>query len=263
MDTRFWGPSGWKLLHLIPFADESISNRKSICEFFEVLPYILPCKFCRASLSVYMKELPVSCKSPLALQKWIWQIHNKVNGKLRSQGLAADPDPPFLSVQKMYLEKYKQGCSRTTFDGWEFLFSVAENHPLSQSGKGSLPMPDAPPEETITDPLERNRWNVMTSEERMPYYEKFWTLLPQVLPFTTWQTGWKRVPRKVWSTRKEAMQTLWKIRCALEKEMELLNRTSYSSLCKVLQNHRSGCQKSNRSKTCRKKRGRRTTLYSK
>lgn len=254
MDTRFWGPSGWKLLHLITFANESNFNKRAICDFFELLPYVLPCKFCRASLSEYIQELPIQCKSPLTLQKWLWEIHNKVNAKLRSQGIATEADPSFLEVQKIYEEKYNQGCSRTTFDGWDFLFSIAENHPMSLSGRASIPLEGAPSLESLKEPLERNRWNVMTSQERLVFYEKFWKLIPEVLPYPTWRQVWRTTRQKEWSTRKLALQTLWKIRCAMEQKLELLNRTNYSSLCKVLQNHRSGCQKSTRSKTCRKKR---------
>ena len=34
MDTRFWGPSGWRLIHLIAAA-----KRKESHEFFELLPF--------------------------------------------------------------------------------------------------------------------------------------------------------------------------------------------------------------------------------
>jgi hypothetical protein len=42
----------------------------------------------------------------------------------------------------------------------------------------------------------------------------------------------------------------------MEKDLELLNRTTYSSLCKEIHDHKSGCSSSvsARQKTCRKKR---------
>ena len=88
MDTRFWGPSGWRLLHLITFAYEPERDKKNVCKFFHKLPYVLPCKFCRASLSEYMLEDPVedACASPEKLQRWLWRIHNKVTAKLRAAG---------------------------------------------------------------------------------------------------------------------------------------------------------------------------------
>lgn len=255
MDTRFWGPSGWKLLHLITFSKSQ--DVATLCDFFETLAYVLPCKYCRASFSRYSMEDPIqnSCGNAVNLQKWLWTIHNKVNEKLRRQGLMKTEDPSFAAVSKIYKHKFAEGCSRTSFDGWDFLFSVADNHPLSKASRASTPLQGAPPVEELKTPLERNRWNLMEPEERMVYYERFWKLLPSVLPFEEWRTVWMRTSTENWSTQKQSVRTLWAIRCALEKELELLNRTTYSSLCKVLQNHRSGCSTATRSKTCRKKRG--------
>lgn len=253
MDTRFWGPSGWRLLHLITFSYSPERDKKNVCAFFNTLPYILPCKFCRTSLSDYMMEDPIEgvCDVPLELQKWLWRIHNKVNAKLRKTGLTKVEDPPFSEVATIYKEKLEQGCSRTVFDGWDFLFSVAENHPFSRAGNSNVGYTDAPPLSEIKTPLLRNRWNVMEADERMKFYEGFWDALPKVLPFDEWRKGWGKIE---YETRKDTLASLWRVRSSLEKELELLNRTNYSSLCKLLQSVRSGCGASNRSKTCRRKR---------
>ena len=254
MDTRFWGPSGWRLLHLITFSYSPERDKKNVCELFHALPYVLPCKFCRASFSEHMLEEPIedACVDPLTLQKWLWNIHNKVTERLKKHGLTKATPPPFQAVADMYREKLEQGCSRTVFDGWDFLFSIAENHPLSRAGSSTVPLQGAPPLNEITTPLLRNRWNVMEPEERLKYYCDFWKVLPKTLPFPEWRKGWGTVDCE---TRKETLSSLWRVRSSLEKELELLNRTNYSSLCKLLQSVRSGCGASNRSKTCRKKRG--------
>ena len=252
MDTRFWGPSGWKLLHLITFA----SPKKDLCAFFNTLPYVLPCKFCRASLSEYYMEDP--CEKADNLSRWLWRIHNKVNEKLRGQNLCKHENPPFSEVQAAYKEKLAQGCSQTVFEGWEFLFSIAENHPYSRAGSTTTPLAGCPEVSTLTTPLLRNRWNVMEAEERFIYYKKFWDLLGPALPFENWREVWLEKSKPFaadWSsTRKSTLQHLWKLRCALEKSLDLLNTTDYLSLCRQLQSVRSGCYKSTRSKTCRKKR---------
>ena len=253
MDTRFWGPSGWRLLHLITFSYSPERDKKSVCEFFHMIPYVLPCKFCRASFSQHLIDDPIedTCDTPVALQKWLWRIHNRVNEKLRTARLTKGEDPPFSDVAKIYTEKLEQGCSKTVFDGWEFLFSVAENHPFSRGGSIVLPFTDAPPLSELTTPLLRNRWNYIQPEERMKFYEKFWTVLPKVLPFQEWRKGWGKIDCE---TRKDTLTSLWRVRSDLEKELDLLNRTTYSSLCKLLQSVRSGCGASSRSKTCRRKR---------
>lgn len=243
MDTRYWGPSGWRLLHLITF-----SHTKATHTFFEMLPFVLPCKYCRASLSEYIIDDPVPVVSS-ALPKWLWRIHNCVNAKLRGQGLPTAADPDFASVKKIYEERMALGCTRTTFEGWEFLFSIADNHPMTRSVRASAPLENAPPAAGL-NALEKNRWNLLTSEERLPFYEKFWANLPKVLPFPEWR-HWLPIDT---SKRSTTMSGLWKNRCKIEKDLELLNNTDYSSLCQELRSNRSGCNKKKRGKTCRKKR---------
>jgi hypothetical protein len=252
MDTRFWGPSGWRLLHLITFSYTPERDKKSVCKLFNTLAYVLPCKYCRASFSetILLDPIEDACADPLTLQTWLWRVHNTVTDKLRKSGLTKAESPPFDTVAKMYTMKLEQGCSRTVFDGWDFLFSIAENHPRSRAGSSSLALQGAPPLEELTTPLLRNRWNVMEPDERMKFYCEFWDVLPKTLPFPEWRKGWGQIDC---SSRKETLATLWKVRSSLEQELDLLNKTTYSSLCKLLQSVRSGCSTSNRSRTCRKK----------
>ncbi len=253
MDTRFWGPSAWRLLHLIAAAERG--SKADLRAFFESLPYVLPCKYCRFSLTGYMDVVPLE----FPLDRWLWRIHNKVNGKLRSQNLHVEPDPPFSKVRAIYKERLEAGCTKTEFDGWDFLFSVVENHPYSRSALSGAPMPDAPAEPPATC-KERNKWNMCTPEERFQHYKVFWETLPKVLPFDEWENAWRScgsagvLGTGAWSDRPTALKTLWGIRCNMEKSLELMNKTTYSSLCKTLRAHRSGCSSAKRGKTCRRRR---------
>ena len=249
MDTRYWGPSGWRLLHLISFGTNPTPK---VCEFMRMLPYVLPCKYCRKSLSEYMIEDPIECNKT-QLPKWLWRIHNDVNNKLRGQRLRVEPDPDFRTVETIYVERLEAGCTRTSFEGWEFLFSIAEAHPYSRVAKASVPIKGHPVE--VTDPLELNRWNLMTPEERMPFYNRFWELLPDALPFPEWKASWKEAVRALGppTCRADCLKYLWSIRRHMENSLELLNRTTYQSLCRELRDNRSGCSTSTRGRTCRKK----------
>ena len=107
MDTRFWGPSGWKLFHLITFeADHRTTSEHSVefANFFETIPYILPCKFCRASLTDYYRQHPYQINGKmnlkLDLKKWMFTIHNCVNGKLRKQGFILRPIQPMRKLRR-------------------------------------------------------------------------------------------------------------------------------------------------------------------
>ena len=158
MKTTVWGPALWIFLHTITFnypdiIDEQdsdhIERRKYIKELFENLQYTLPCKYCRESFKQFLSELPIagslSCRANLT--RWLYDIHNKVNSKLRKQEIEAvekkykelkkevkngtkkhhdaykeletfvsktmitDNDPPFEEVSKKY-ESYRAGsCS--------------------------------------------------------------------------------------------------------------------------------------------------------
>jgi hypothetical protein len=243
MDTKYWGPSGWKLLHLI-------AAKKAPKAFWETIPYILPCKFCRASLTEYYQELPIPATNQDA---WLYKIHNKVSAKLRSQGQKVPSDPKESDVLAHYTNLLEQGCTRTYFPGWEFVFSIADNHPYCSPSK---PMPDAPT--TLPKSLEeRNYYNMLTPDERVDQLEAFWKTLENALPFQEWKQSWKTHAgpiERATKNRKSALSWLWRIRCGMEKDLEQLGDKNFHGLCKEVANHRSGCSTNKRAKTCRKTR---------
>jgi len=262
MDTRFWGPSGWRLLHCITFAYDpaNTKTRSAIKMAFEMLPFVLPCKFCRASLTEYMEIHPLdpAMESKATLTKWLWTVHNEVNKKLRNQKLHVAPDPPFEKVSEFYENLLSQGCSQTEFPGWDFLFSVAEMHPMSLRAKGSVEIPPAGKDftcESVKGRDDRNRWNCMKPGERLELYMKFWKAIGKALPFPEWRRSWaKHSVNPVLETRAGTLKWLWRIRCKMERDLKLLNRCKYASLCKTLKTYRSGCAKSSKARTCRKQR---------
>jgi hypothetical protein len=246
MDTRFWGPSGWRLLHMIaesPFANKSKT-------FWEMLPFVLPCKFCRWSLSGYYELLPIPNKQE-EYSEWLYKIHNLVNQKLRDQGQSVQPDPPYSAVKQYYEDLLKIGCSKTEFPGWTFLFCIADNHPDTSPSK---PMPDAPATPPI-NLVERNKYNLLTPKERKVALKKFWQTIPYILPFEEWQNSWKNHVgplSKSTINRRSALQWLWKIKCGMESDLKQISNVSFYGLCKKIATHRSGCSTSTRAKTCRR-----------
>jgi hypothetical protein len=218
--------------------------------FWKQIPYILPCKFCRTSLTEYYKALPIPSREG-DFPEWLYKIHNLVNQKLRDQGQNLPPDPPFSMVKDQYTELLDNGCSRTEFPGWDFLFSIADNHPDSSPSK---PMPDAP--ETLPKTLEeRNKYNLLTAKERKAALKEFWGILPFVLPFKEWQVSWRRHAgslTQATQSRRSALAWLWKIRCGMEEDLHHMKKDTFYGLCKRVATHRSGCATSKRAKTCRR-----------
>lgn len=270
MDTRFWGPSGWIMLHQITFAYE-LKQKPSIKQLFETLPYVLPCKFCRASLSEYMKNDPLepALSSQALLSEWLYRIHNQVNNKLRKQGQPVPENPTFESIKHAYEESLQSGCTQTYFPGWNFLFSVAENHPLAKQNQNTSPMPDAPQRNPGMTDIELNMYNLLKSSERMKYYTRFWLAIGQCLPFPDWIQSWNGLTKKYHYTsalanRWSLVKCLWKMRCELEAQFELKGKVKFADLCQTLAEHRSGCARSRNAITCRKSRSskRRKTIKS-
>jgi len=259
MDTRFWGPSGWKLLHLVTFDYEySAESASSFANFFETIPYILPCKYCRTSLTDYYRKhpyhIPNSQKNMinpmLDLKKWMYTIHNCVNGKLRSQGLHPESNPTYAQVKKYYTNFQKAPWNDQLVSLWDFLFSVAYHHP-KESSFGSEPMPDCPKEAKMCkDPMERNKWNVLPWKKRMYWFRKFWVFLPAVLPQEI-RVRWQEVERQnppEWGSRRSMMAWIWRMRCGLDSTF----RDPYTTVCKQIQAYSSDCGKNQRGITCRR-----------
>lgn len=124
MDTRFWGPSGWQLFHLI--TAEDLPHKKRL---FLAQQYILPCRFCRESTMEFMAG---DFKYREPADRWLYDLHNRVNKKLRDQ-CAEDPkvicppeDPPFDGIQAHYKDLLTK--KPTAPPGMDFLFCVVFNY---------------------------------------------------------------------------------------------------------------------------------------
>lgn len=120
IDTRFFGPSGWQLIHYIAF------NSLHPEEILLGIKDILPCKFCRESTAKFINELPMIKDTG----RWSYELHNKVNNKLRTQckgnPSVIDPgdNPTFDDVKYKY-----ESMKLSEILGRDFLFSIAANYP--------------------------------------------------------------------------------------------------------------------------------------
>lgn len=247
MDTRFWGPPAWKLLHSIAATYEPARQRKSVAEFLEILPYILPCKYCRSSLTAHYKALPYDGELDTRehLERWLYHLHGLVNNTLRKQGQTISADPSFRDVQGRGTE-----LAAGSFPAWDFLFSVAYIYPPQTR---EVALPDAPKQCPVgaTD-CERNGWNKLAPGRRMSYWMRFWKVLPGVLPATwadSWVRAWKAAAPQ-FTSRRSVIAGLWRVRCAFEG-----NKTDpYAEVCHRLTYYSSGCGVANseHSRTCRR-----------
>jgi hypothetical protein len=252
MDTRFWGPCGWRLLHLTVTTPLNGRKFRDIYEFYKLLPFILPCKFCRQSLSKYYLNRPVP-DDYSKMNLWLYNIHNDVNDKLRKQNLLHEANPPFEKIQEIYLKWAESPCASSTILGWDFLFSIANTTP--SKGLHSTPIVDAPVD--LSTPELRNEWNTMSYKERIPYLENWWRLLKYVFPYPPWRVAWNEEiygSAPVIKGRKAVLSWLFNMqKTVCDSMMEDSPYNSFKGMCKEVSLFSSGCGKSKtkKTKTCR------------
>lgn len=238
MDTKFWGPSGWKLLHSIAYTYPEIptsEDRRHYGIFYSNLKFILPCKYCRKSLTGYYKSLPVEehLESGRSLSKWLYEIHNKVNGKLRRQGLLNEPNPTLKEVDTLYKGIVDNRCS---LPGWDFIYCVVFNYPEK--------------EEDISMDLAN-------------YYLTFFKYLGFVIPCKKYRSVYKKIYRKnpiekALENRQELIKWLYRINCNINQVFTEKNR-SLKNIMESYEVFRAGCHRKNyKGITCRKIRKRKT-----
>lgn len=87
MNSEYWGRHFWKMLNctVLNFPLEPTDeNRNTYKQFFIYTSKIMPCKFCRQSLTIYMKYFPIDkyLDDRMGICYWLWTIHSLINSKL-------------------------------------------------------------------------------------------------------------------------------------------------------------------------------------
>ena len=120
MITKVWGPPGWLFLHCITFGypfkidptnAEHVQKQRDYRDFFHLIGKVFPCRYCRDSYLLFIKDLPIekSLDSRDSLCRWLYDVHNKVNEKL---DVPQCDIPTFETVRKRY-EEYRAKCKKT------------------------------------------------------------------------------------------------------------------------------------------------------
>jgi len=219
MDTRFWGPSGWELFHLIafrsPHPDDVLNQMKDV----------LPCKYCRASTTQYVHDHPLrlaGSDTSSGPGKWLYDIHNMVNNKLRTQ-CSSDPkvvdpgpDPAFEKVKAKYM-----AMKPTKVPGADFLMAVA--------------------------------YNFKPDRAKMATQRTFMHALSKVFPFDEYRAAFAEYIKEhevALSSQRAYLKWMHGLLTAMG------DMPSYHAYVKRVAYYKSGCSKKNdRSSTCRKQRG--------
>ena len=223
MDTKFWGPSGWKLLHSITFKFPSRPTRHAkdmAFELFDSLKYVLPCRFCRESYKQFLGKDPIQYTSREKLSQWLYRIHNYVNNKLRHQGYLQTPNPTFEQVKK----EYQSIPFPQQFVGWDFLFSIAMNYPEKPNLSHQKPI-------SSFDKYQHRRF------------------LQSVLYFSKLQCCTGNISPSVFQCRENMIQFLYSI--FLTRYGNTFQCLSYDQICSHIRQFQSSSCKKKNSNTCR------------
>jgi hypothetical protein len=216
MDTRFWGPSAWQLFHLIAFRSEHPDD------VLNMMKDILPCKYCRASTTEFVKEHPLRGNPG----KWLYELHNMVNHKLRTQAksdpsvIDPGPDPDFDEIRRRYM-----AMRLVNVPGRDFLFAIAFNYPEK-------------PEETD-----------------MATQRTFIHALAKVYPFERLRKVFQRylgMQEVALQNQKTYLKWMYGLLKAMSREIDVPIR-SYRGYVHHVAYYKSGCSKKTyHGKTCRK-----------
>lgn len=232
MDTRFWGPSGWELLHLISYnypKNPSPDDKINYGIFYMNLKDVLPCKYCRRSFTKYINNLPIDdyLESRDKLIEWVYLIHNKVNGKLRRQGLLNTQNPSLEEVNQKYEPMLKKRCQ---LPGWDFIYSIVFNYsekdPNPEKVRGYLTL-----------------FTYLGKVIPCPEYRKLYNKFFEKDPVSGHLTG-----------RDKLIKWIYQLNCKINSKFKEPNK-DFSRLCGYYEKFRAGsCSKKNhKGKTCRKK----------
>lgn len=222
MDTNFWGPDCWNLLHCITenypeFPSNYTKNRYK--SFFISLSKILPCKYCRNSTKKFMNEININeyIDNKTNLCKWLFLIHNKVNNKLRNQGNIVKKNPSFKVISTRFNKKLKYyNTNPEKVPGIDFLYSVVFNYTFSIDYKDKICYKE---------------------------YIKFFNTLKHVIPFKLFKKVYKQHLNK-YSINKNICDStfkLWIFTLDEQYKKTFNNKLCYSCVCKKYSKYKANC----------------------
>jgi len=99
-----WGKPFWNVLHSVTFTypqQPSDEDKERVRIFFKIMPYYLPCSICGVHFVKEMADNPLTdtvVASMDSLSRWLVDVHNSVNKRLKKPELAYD------TIKKFYFE---------------------------------------------------------------------------------------------------------------------------------------------------------------
>ena len=116
MQTRVWGPAGWIFLHCIAHnypQSPTQEQRDSYSQFFRLIGFVLPCRYCRESYQEYINQPGTLLNDQVmenreTFSKWLYDVHNKINKKLGIKDCIT-----FKQIKEKY-ESFRSKCTKSS-----------------------------------------------------------------------------------------------------------------------------------------------------
>ncbi len=126
----------------------------------------------------------------------------------------------------------------------------------------AAPMPDLPEEVGEEErkkwcEKKRNRYNLLTQDERLQKLEEWWSLIPSILPCKAWRSAWAGAMNAVGAPplvrgKKAVMRWMWSVEQNVCNGLKCPTpHSSFPEMRAELTAFESGCGKARRGKTCR------------
>ena len=94
-----WGSKAWDFFHSVSFSypeNPTKEQQESAMEYFNALPFMLPCSSCGKHCQEQLKKYPPKVENRESLTKWLYNFHNMVNQRLGKKM------PSFKEIEQKY-----------------------------------------------------------------------------------------------------------------------------------------------------------------
>lgn len=113
INPQSWGNGAWIFLHCITYTYPEFpteQEQKHYEAFFNQLGYVIPCPNCREHYREWCKKFPCGkfLKNRYTLSKWLYEMHNFVNYKLRKPLIYDFDTSQQLVLKQIMIQQQRQ-----------------------------------------------------------------------------------------------------------------------------------------------------------